>query len=125
MKAWRVADKWNFEGFATVVFAETRNEAKSLALSTDCCEDAPYIDIEARRLPELDSEYRGHFEMDWDDPQDRAALIAQGWSCIDADPDVCETCVGKDCCEKYAEYLKDAELAEQYEKEAAQHWLSE
>ena len=121
MKAWKVSDKWNYEGYSTVVFAETRNEAKSLALSTDACEDAQYIDIEARRMPELDSEYRGHFEMEWDDPEDRAALVAHGWACFEVEPDECETCTGKDTCEAYDEYLKDEALAEKYGKEAEEY----
>lgn len=117
MKAWEVSDKWNYEGYSTVVFAETRSKAKTLALAMDACEDAQYIDIEARRMPDLDSEYRGHFEMEWDDPQDRAALIAHGWTCIEPEPDECEACVGKSECETYSSYLKDCALAEEYGKE--------
>lgn len=31
MKAWKVSDKWNYEGYSTVVFAETRsNELAAL-----------------------------------------------------------------------------------------------
>ena len=119
MKAWKVADKWSYEGFSTVVFAETRNKAKALALATDACEDAQYIDIEVHRMPELDCEYRGHFEMEWDDPQDRAALIAHGWACFEVEPDECQTCAGASSCESYADYLRDVAICEQYEKEAS------
>ena len=51
MKAWLVREKDEF--CAEVVFAETRGKARSLALSTDCCEDANFTDIEVRRMPEV------------------------------------------------------------------------
>lgn len=35
---------------STVVFAETRNQAKVIALSCDCCEDAKYTDIRVHRM---------------------------------------------------------------------------
>ena len=43
---------------STVVFAETRNQAKVIALSCDCCEDATYTDIRVRRVKEADCLYK-------------------------------------------------------------------
>ena len=107
LKAYRVIDEENVEGFSTVVFAENRNKARLLALSTDACEYGEYIHIIATRRAELDKEYRGHFEMDWYNEQDRKALIKNGWSCYEPDRDVCKECCCKDDCENYQDYLVD------------------
>lgn len=103
MKAYRVTDEEACENYATVVFAETRSQAKTEAMATDACEDARYIDIRATRIPELDKEYRGHTEMDWEDPQDRIALVKCGWSCHPDywDPSDCERCPAADWCDLY------------------------
>lgn len=109
MKAWKAEDKR--DGFySTVVFAETRGQAKSAAKATDCCEDADWTDIRVTRAPELDGEYRGHTEMEWYDDQDRIALIKNGWHCEEVWLDECETCVGRDECETYKDYLADMEI---------------
>ena len=108
LKAYRVQDLDNFEGCSTVVFAESRNKARRLAMSTDACEYGEYIRIRATRLPELDSEYRGHFEMDWYNDQDRMAMVSQGWRCSDPDRDECVVCSCKEDCEDYQDYLTDA-----------------
>lgn len=55
MKAWIVRIKEEF--CASVVFAETRGKAKSIALSTDTCCDADFCDIEVRRCPSIDKYY--------------------------------------------------------------------
>lgn len=64
-KAYMVHDEKSELDFSTVVFAETRGQAKSIARMTDACECADFIDIRAIRIPELDSYYRGLPEMDW------------------------------------------------------------
>lgn len=90
MKAWLVRVKDEF--YSTVVFAETRAKAKMAALSTECCEYAKYIDIEAHREPQMDKYYTdGKTEMDWDDPQDRIALVKEcGFHCeYDCDMEKC------------------------------------
>lgn len=116
MKAWRVKDVR--DGFySTVVFAETRGKAKSEAMRTDCCEDSEWTDIRVTRVPELDAEYRGHDEMEWDDDQDRHALIRAGWRCEYIDPDYCETCVGREDCEAYKDYLAEWGLMAEMEVE--------
>ena len=105
MKAYRVWDEESCENWQTVVFAENRNEAKTIAMGTDACEDARYIDIRATRLTDLDKEYRGHIEMDWGDAQDRIALVKHGWTCNPDywDPDDCAKCPAADYCDLYAD----------------------
>ena len=108
MKAWRVKDARDMV-YSEVVFAETRSKAKVLAQSTDVCADADWVDIRVWRVPELDAEYRGRWVMDWYDDQDRLALTKLGWRCEEVWLDDCETCVGRDVCETYREYLEGIE----------------
>lgn len=108
MKAWKVYDINCVEGFETVVFAETRNKARNLALRTEACEYSSYIDIHANRMPELDCEYRGRWEMDWYDKDDRLALVKLGWGC-DWDSfseDECEKCCAKEYCDQYEYFIE-------------------
>lgn len=104
MKAWLVREKEQF--WSTVVFAETRGKAKSLALSTDCCEDAKFTDIEVHRQSQLDKYYKdGKKEMDWDNPQDRIALVRDcNFRCEYMEN--CELCSAKEYCEDYQHYLE-------------------
>lgn len=105
MKAWLVREKDEF--CATVVFAENRNKAKCIAMSTEVCEDVEYTRIEARRLPDADSQYKGRNEMDWNNPDDRLFLVKEyGWTCEVMDGDRCLDCSAKDFCEDYQELLK-------------------
>ena len=109
MKAWRVSSKYG--EFSTVVFAETRGKAKSLALATDACEDADFCEIEVRREKDLDKYYRdGKNEMHWDNPMDRIALVKEcGFHCH---PDYfefeeCSACSAKEHCDYYHDYLEE------------------
>lgn len=108
MKAWYA---WNeYTGYATVVFAETRGQAKSVAMYTDTFDgDWDFTEIRVYRRPKLDAEYRGRDEMDWDNDADRLALIKHGFSCHDDvfDTWYCERCAGKDICDKYQDYLRE------------------
>lgn len=99
MKAWLVRVKDEF--YSTVVFAETRVKAKTAALSTECCEYAKYIDIEARREPQMDEYYTdGKTEMDWNNPQDRIALVKEcGFRC-EYDCDTVQ-CPAAEWCDNY------------------------
>ena len=47
MKAWLAKDKDEF--IATVVFAETRGKARSIAMRTETCEDVDFCNIYIRR----------------------------------------------------------------------------
>lgn len=106
MKAWLVSVKDQFG--ATVVFAETRGKARSIAMHTDTCEDADFCDIEVNREPQLDKYYKeGKKEMDWYDSKDRIALVKEcGFRC-DTDyleRDDCECCPAKKYCGEYDAY---------------------
>jgi len=105
VKAWKVTEKDEF--YSTVVFAETRGKAKSLALNTGCCGDVPFIDIEVSRFPGADKMYNGRYEMDWDNQDDRLFLVKEnGWRCEYPEFEDCKKCIAKDYCDKY-EYLVD------------------
>lgn len=103
MKAWLVGEKDEFA--AAVVFAETRNEARSRVMGTEEFETADYINIEAHRMKAADKYYTdGKTRLDWLDPDDRLVLVKEcGFVC---DPDAfyegdCETCTGKEYCDRY------------------------
>lgn len=109
MKAWLVREKDEFN--AEVVFAETRSKAKVLALSTDCCEDADYIYIEAHRMPQADKYYtEGKWHLDWENPQDRIILVKEcGFYCDRDYWEVadCEVCSAKEYCDISRERLRE------------------
>ena len=97
MKAWICRDKLESFG-STVVFAETAGKARYRAMNTDCCEDVPFTEISVRRFKEMDSQFRGHTEMDWDDHDDRRALVEYGWKCWEPSEWMCESCWCRDIC---------------------------
>ena len=84
---------------ATIVFAESRNEAKKLAMSTDCCEDAAYTEIRVHREPTADCLYDGeNYEIDWYNMETRKYLVQElNWSCNDVSFE-CEDCPCKPFC---------------------------
>ena len=104
-KAWIVQEKGEFE--ASVVFAETRGKAKSMALHTDACEDADFMSIEVRRLKEADKYYKpGKRELDWFNTEDRIAMVKDcGFTCIPAAhcAEECADCPAKAYCDDYLE----------------------
>ena len=99
MKAYKTWDskRVEVENFSTVVFAETAQKARTIAMTTDACEDAAYTDIRVIRLPEMDCHYRGHSEIDWYDMEDRKALVSIGWACLETSWE-CDTCLCKPDC---------------------------
>ena len=109
MKAWRVKEAGEF--CATVVFAETRGKAQALALCTYTCEDADFCDIVAYREPQMDKYYvEGKKEMDWENPQDRIALVKDCGFVCDTDyleHEDCENCPAKEYCDQYKDYIAD------------------
>ena len=111
MKAWLVRVKDQY--CATVVFAETRGKAKSIALHTDCCEDADFCDIEIRRLPHIDKYYKeGKIELDWLDQKDRVILFDEcDFRCEYVEEYLCKDCPVKEHCEDY-EYYKEEYIGE-------------
>ena len=97
MKAYNVRDKNSF--YSTVVFAESSSKAKVIAMHTDACEDVPYIDIRAKRMPMLDKYYRGKKEMDWYDDDDRIALVKDGKFHCFGESYECKNCPAKEYCD--------------------------
>lgn len=111
MKAWLVREKDEFS--ATVVFAETRGKAKVLAMHTDACEDADFMDIEIRREPQMDKYYTdGKKEMSWFEAADRIALVKDcGFQCSPEayQPECCPVCPAKQWCDLYQDRLAEGE----------------
>ena len=84
--------------YSTIVFAENRTQAKLIAMGCDCCEDAQYIDIRAKRFAPADKLYKGAAEIDWYDPDTRLALVRDfAWSCYETSWE-CDTCNAKQFC---------------------------
>ena len=105
IKAWLVRVKDEF--CAEVVFAETRGKAKSLALSTDCCEYAHFTDIEVHRLPQADKYYqKGKWHFDWYNPKDRLVLVKEcNFVCDDETFELedCLMCSARHYCDRYTD----------------------
>lgn len=103
IKAYRVKDSKSDEGYVTIVFAKSVNEAKTIALATDACSEARYIDIRVKRLPDADRLYKGHNEIDWYDPKTRLILVRDfSWACEETCA-MCFTCPAKPYCRWYEE----------------------
>lgn len=110
MKAWKVTDRAEHSEYFCIVFAETPGKAVQEALGTD---EFPYqywdfIELKARRFPEMDKHYRGKSRMDWDNSEDRVALVIDGGYTCDpeyAELSDCERCPAKDDCSLYEEML--------------------
>ena len=89
------------DGSSTIVFAESRNEAKVIAMGCDCCEDARYIDISVHRMKDLDGLYKGKPEIDWYDMETRTLLVRDyGWSCLETSWE-CDNCEAREYCEHW------------------------
>ncbi len=105
MKAWLVREKDEF--CATVVFAETRGKARALAMHTEACEDAEFVNIEVSRQPQMDKYYiEGKKEMDWFNSKDRIALVKDCGFVCDRDyweREDCDNCPAKEDCDQYAD----------------------
>ena len=97
MKAWKVGI---FDDpCATVVFAETRNKAKEIAMYTDACYDADYTEIQCNRYPIADKLYKpGMHELSWNDSDARIFLVKHGWYCDDGVNDECRECPAAKWC---------------------------
>lgn len=98
MKAYVAWDNAAIEHYETIVFAENSREAKKIAFTCEVCEDADYIQVRVKRLPQADKLYKGHPEMDWWDEETRLALVKElGWACEDTSYE-CDTCTAKEYC---------------------------
>lgn len=111
MKAWFVQPKDTF--YAEIVFAETRGQARSLALAFDGFDDCSFTEIEVHRAPYADKYYKeGKVHLDWDNPVERIALVKD--CCFVCDYDYlewedCEECSAKDYCDRYQDHLRESE----------------
>lgn len=93
MKAYKVWDSKAEEFYCDVVFAESAKIARFLASGSGCCECADYIDVRAKRLPEVDKLYKGKIHGYWYDMELRKVLVEQyGWTCIEPDYSECKQC---------------------------------
>jgi hypothetical protein len=107
MKAWLVRVKDEF--YTEAVFAETRGKARSLALHTDSCDGASFTDIQVHRESQLDKYYKeGKQYMDWENPQDRIALVKEcGFRCEYIEIEWCKDCPAKQYCDSYNDYIEE------------------
>ena len=117
MKAYEVRDRYGYCEYSVIVFAETPGKAKNLALGTD---EFPYgdwdfIELRATREPTLDNSYRGSSYMDWENMDDRVAMVKEaGYQCIPdyAELEICEKCPAKDWCGQYEVMQEEAKEME-------------
>ena len=112
MKAYVVNDREGYSLYSVIVFAESRGKAIASALGTDefPYNDWEYTELRAVRKPEFDKNYKGRRYMDWDDPDDRLAMVKDGgYYCEEDffDPDECAKCTGREYCSRYEEYLDE------------------
>ena len=56
MKAYLAWDNAAYENYETIVFAENAKEAKKIAFTCEVCENADYIQVRVKRLPEADKQ---------------------------------------------------------------------
>ena len=107
-KAYRVEDSKSDECCSTIVFAKSASEAKTIALATDTCSEAQYIDIRVKRLPGADHLYKGQREVGWYDSETRLTLVRDfSWSCYETSFE-CDSCPAK----PYCRCFEDEEVTE-------------
>lgn len=75
IKAYSASDRNGDTGFSIVVFAKTSGKAKAYAAKSDLFDGYEFTDIRVNRKKELDRFYKGKFEMDWMDYDDRVAMV--------------------------------------------------
>ena len=107
MKAYKVTDRLGCCGYSTIIFAETREKARVIAQHSDAFTwyNLDYIDFSVRRIPSLDKYYKGLDEMDWDNAEDRIAMVKDGnFTCsyeyVTEDLE-CKECPAKQWCIRY------------------------
>ena len=109
LKAYITYSVEDWERADLVVFAKNASQAKSYALNhIDVWED-DYTSIRAKRVPALDKMAQGRKFMDWNNPEDRIALVDLGWTCVDPDQDECLQCPAKEECDYYLDVLAESE----------------
>ena len=101
-----------------VVFADSADEARILARSA-LPGNVAFSDVHVTRVPALDDKYVDHSVMNWDDPNDRLALMRLGWRCSTWADD-CAVCAGRDFCEIFAGDENGNERAIDWSKSVAE-----
>lgn len=106
-KAWRY-DCYDPDYGTMYFFADTRNEAKSIAYCWDSA-NLEYIAIRVFRCPDLDHlNHESGYEMDWSKEEDRIELLKLGSTCIQTEEDPresCKYCEASEECWAYEKYL--------------------
>lgn len=99
MKAYKAWDEKGYDSGSTIVFAENIREAKKIAMSTDACSEANFIDIRVKQVKDCDALYKGKSEIDWYDEDTRIVLVRDfGWSCLEEY--MCNECPAQQYCAK-------------------------
>lgn len=92
-----------------VVWAETSGKAKRIALEK--CEsmwECDFVELRARRLPEMDLLYKGSSVADWYDDEVRIKLVSEyGWHCAEPDFRDCKICPARENCDSWEEMQED------------------
>lgn len=106
---------WRYECFdpddgIMVFFADTRNQAKQIALGWDA-QYRRYIDIRVERLPTLDQlNHESGYEMDWGKESDRIEMLKLGLHCFyseESPMDCCKYCINAEDCVPYHKWIKE------------------
>lgn len=100
-------EEWN----SVVVFAESAGKARYIAMcSYELGEDLQFQDVRVYRAPSLDKCYRGLNMMNWNDPQDRIAMVRDaGFQCSGDwyDPVSCDCCAAREYCDTYKDRIEE------------------
>lgn len=112
MKAWIVRDIECNE-CPEIVFAETRGKAIAAVIGVDQFDDYRFTELFARRAPEIDKYYvDGKWRMDWENMDDRVALVKERGFYCDEDyfePEECASCSAKEWCDQYKDWVAERE----------------
>lgn len=114
LKAYKVSDRKGYTCNSVVIFAETAGKAISLALHTEefCYINWDFTELKAVRIKSLDPFYRGNWWMDWDNDEDRVAMVKEaGFICdLDyAELQDCKECKAREWCSQYKLLVEEYE----------------
>lgn len=96
-----------------VCFAESATKARSTIFNEYTSDILKHLvlftDLRVRRVPELDSYYRGETFLDWEHPRDRMGLVGVlQYSCFEPDRQKdCVECSAKHVCDDFAAYMEE------------------
>lgn len=113
MKAYTVSDANGDVGIDYIIFAESRSKAIYYALHN--CDGAfdwyEWTEMRALRRPDLDKYYKGKPMMDWNDMDDRVAMVKEaGFECsseVIVFASECEECPAHEWCARYERMVDD------------------